>query len=73
MRTAPPTFGGKLAVTPGGNEDDLQKFQKKIRVSIMGVVNDSQIPEVIRKKNVIMKHPIGEPLVITVPSHTFAS
>ena len=42
---------------PGGNEDDLQKFQKKIRVSIMGMVNDFQIPDVIREKSVIMKHP----------------
>ena len=43
-------FGGKFVVTPGNNEDDLQKYPKKIRVYIMGVVNDSQIPDVSKKK-----------------------
>ena len=33
------------------------KNSKKIRVSIMGVVNDSQIPDVIREKSTFMKHP----------------
>ena len=34
------------------------KNSKKKSVSIVGVVNDSQIPDVIWEKNVIMKHPL---------------
>ena len=57
LETAPPTFCRNCAITPGGNEDDPEKLPKKIRVILMGVDTDPQTPEVIREKNVIMKHP----------------
>ena len=44
-------------MTSRGNEDGLKKFQKKITVSILGVVTDSQTYKVKWKKNVIMDHP----------------
>ena len=45
--TAPPTFCPDCAITPGGNEDEPKKFQKKIRVNFMGMVTDPQSANVI--------------------------
>ena len=44
--TAPPTFCPNWAITPSGNEDDPKKFPKKITVNVLGMVTDSQTPEV---------------------------
>ena len=43
-------------MTSRGNEDDPKKFPKKITVIFLGMVTDSQTPEVKWEKNVIMEN-----------------
>ena len=44
-------------MTSRGNEEDPKKFPNKITAIFLGMVTDSQTPEVKWEKNVIMDHP----------------